>query len=402
VSRYRWVILGAGTLAQSSYSAASVGLPALAPLLQSHYRLSLGLVGIALGAVSFGALPTLLLWGFLADRIGERAVVAIGLGSAGGAMLAVPLTKSFAALVGLLALYGGFGASINAASGRAVMGWFHERQRGVALGVRQGAVPIGGATAAAGLPWLARGGDLQPAFLALGTATLATAAVAAILMREAPAAPAALDVAGTGRPIRDVSSWLLAFGSSLFGIAQIALTTYPVLFLHQHRGLSTHDAALTLAAVNVLGIGVRIGAGRWSDHLRSRVKPLRILGLVISAGMAAVAALTDAPLAVLLPVLIAAGVMSLSWNGLAFTAAAESAGAGRSGVALGFQQTVLGITFAVATPVFAALVGATSWRIAFAAAAVVPLAGVLALRRLPAVTGGARSRETSVIPPAIP
>jgi sugar phosphate permease len=204
------------------------------------------------------------------------------------------------------------------------------------------------------------------------------------------------------RPIRDPKSWLLAFGPSLFGVAQIALTSYPVLFLHQHRGLSTHDAALTLAAVNVLGIGTRIAAGRWSDHLRSRLKPLRILGLVISAGMAAVTALVDAPLGVLLPVLIAAGVLSLSWNGLAFTAAAESAGAGRSGAALGFQQTVLGITFAIATPLFAALVGATSWRMAFGVAAVIPLVGVLALRQLPAATAAGRSRGTSVIPPAVP
>jgi sugar phosphate permease len=402
VSRYRWVILGAGTLAQSSYSAASVGLPALAPVLQAHYGLSLGQIGIALGAVSFGALPTILLWGILADRIGERAVVALGLGSAGTAMLAVPFTRSFTALVVLLALYGGLGSSINAASGRAVMGWFHERQRGVALGVRQSAVPIGGAVAAAALPWLARSGDVRPAFLALGAATLSTAALGAVLIREAPATPAALHAADVARPIRDPNSWLLAFGPSLFGVAQIALTSYPVLFLHQHRGLSTHDAALTLAAVNVLGIGARIGAGRWSDHLRSRVKPLRILGVVISVGMAAVTALVDAPLAVLLPVLVVAGVMSLAWNGLAFTAAAESAGAGRSGAALGFQQTVLGITFAVATPLFAALVGATSWRVAFAVAAVIPLAGVLALRQVPASTAGGRSRGTSVIPPAIP
>jgi sugar phosphate permease len=396
------VSLGAGTLAQTSYSAAAVGLPALAPVLQSHYGLSLGQVGIALGAVSFGALPTILLWGILADRIGERAVVALGLGSAGAAMLAVPFTKSFTALIVLLALYGGLGSSINAASGRAVMGWFHERQRGVALGVRQSAGPIGGAVAAAALPWLARSGDVRPAFLALGAATLSTAVLGTILIREAPAAPAALHAADVVRPVRDPRSWVLAFGPSLFGVAQIALTSYPVLFLHEHRGLSTHDAALTLAAVNVLGIGARIGTGRWSDHLRSRLKPLRILGLVISAGTAAVTVLVDAPLAALLPAMIVAGVLSLSWNGLAFTAAAESAGAGRAGAALGFQQTVLGITFAVATPLFAALVGATSWRVAFAVAAVIPLAGVLALRQLPATTAAGRSRGTSAIPPAVP
>ena len=41
-TRYRWVILAAGTLAQASFSALSVGLPALAPALRSHYDLTLG------------------------------------------------------------------------------------------------------------------------------------------------------------------------------------------------------------------------------------------------------------------------------------------------------------------------------------------------------------------------
>ena len=207
---------------------------------------------------------------------------------------------------------------------------------------------------------------------------------------------------GATRPFRDLRMWRLAGGSSFFVVAQIALTTYPVLFLHQHRGLSTHSAALALAATNVIGIGARVGAGRWSDRVRSRLGPLRIIGIVSASGAAAVGLLADAPLAVLVPVLVAAGVVSISWNGIAFTAAAETAGAGRSGAALGFQQTVLGVFVAIATPAFAGLVGATSWRVAFLAAAVLPVVGVLAIRKIPPATGAARSPGTSAIPPVAP
>lgn len=401
MTSYRWVILGAGTFAQSTFSASSVGIAALAPALRSHYHLTLGQVGIALGAVFFGMMPTLLPWGLLTDRIGERAVIAVGLGGAGAAMCAASLTKSFVALVVLLIVFGALGSSINAASGRAVMGWFAAGQRGLALGIRQAAVPVGAATAAATLPWLAANGNPAPAFLALGIASLTGAAVGAVLMREAPASHEQGPV-GAGRPFTDRRTWLLAGGSSFFVVAQIALTSYSVLFLHQHRGLSTHSAALALAAMNVLGIGARIGAGRWSDRVRSRIGPLRVIGLLIAASTAAVGLLVDAPLAVLVPALVAAGVVSLSWNGVAFTAAAETAGPARSGAALGFQQTVLGVFVTVAAPAFAALVSATSWRVAFLAAATLPVLGVLALRRLPAATGAVRSRETSVIPPAIP
>jgi len=218
------------------------------------------------------------------------------------------------------------------------------------------------------LPWLSSGADARNAFLALGAFCLAAASVAAALIREAPARESSV-LADIGRPIRELRNWLLAGGSGLFVVAQIAITSYPVLFLHQHRGLSTPSAALVLAAMNVLGIGARIGTGRWSDQVQARIKPLRTLGLLIALGTAAVALLVDAPLAALVPVLIAAGGLSLSWNGIAFTAAAETAGVERSGAALGFQQTVLGVIIAAAAPAFAVLVGATSWRAAFVVAA---------------------------------
>jgi len=399
--RYRWVILGAGTLAQSSFSAVAVGLPALAPVLRSHYHLSLAQVGFVLGAVSLGMLPTLLPWGLLADRIGERAVISLGLGGAGVAIALVPLTTSYGALIAVLVLTGALGASVNAASGRAVMGWFDAGQRGLALGIRQTSVPIGGAFAAALLPALASDGNPRDAFIALGVFCVGAAAVSAALMRESPAREE-VQLVDVERPFRELSNWLLAGSAGLFVVAQIALTSYPVLFLHQHRGLSTHSAALVLAAMNVLGIGARIGSGRWSDRVQSRLGPLRKLGLLIAAGTAVVGLLVDAPLAVLVPILIVAGVLSLSWNGLAFTAAAEKAGVERSGAALGFQQTVLGVSISIATPAFAALVSATSWRVAFAVAAVLPLLGVLALRRVSDATGAARSRGTLATPPAVP
>jgi len=50
-------------------------------------------------------------------------------------------------------------------------------------------------------------------------------------------------------------------------------------------------------------------------------------------------------------------------NGLSFTAAAEAAGARRSGAAIGFQQTVLAIGGLIIPIWFAALVSSASWRV---------------------------------------
>jgi uncharacterized protein YaaW (UPF0174 family) len=93
-------------------------------------------------------------------------------------------------------------------------------------------------------------------------------------------------------------------------------------------------------------------------------------------------ALLTAPLPVLLPVLVAGGVVAMSWNSLSFAAAVEIAGHGRSGAAIGLQQTLLNLPGSVYPALFGALVAATSWRFGFFAVALFPLAGRQVLREL--------------------
>jgi sugar phosphate permease len=391
------VILAAGTLAQASFSTASVGLPALAPAIRAHYRLSLSETGVVLAAIGIGMLFTLLPWGFAADRFDERAVIAVGLVGAGVAFGVAAETTGFGTLVGALIAAGALGASVNAASGRAIMGWFPLGELGVALGIRQTAIPIGGALGASVLPIL---GGTRPAFYALGGACIAGAIVATAFMRSSPATEPELELSDVGRPLHDRRMWLLGGGTALFLTAQIGITGFVVLFLHDHRHVSTHAAAALLASINVLAIGARIGSGRISDRMHTRLRPLRVIGVALAAATAAVAVLVDAPLAVLVPAFTVAGVLSMAWNGLAFAAAAEAAGASRTGAALGFQQTLLGVVVAGAPPAFAAA-AASSWRLAFALAAVGPLVGVLLLRAVPeARTRTGRRPGTSAIPPA--
>jgi MFS family permease len=401
-------VLAAGTFAQASFSASTLGLAALAPQLRSHYHLSVDEVGVVLGAPGIGMLPTLLPWGLLADRVGERLVIAAGLTGAAAAVVGVAETGGFASLVGLLVVAGALAASVNAASGRAVMGWFGPEERGLALGIRQTAIPIGTACAAASLPSLASAGGTRLAFLALAGGLLAGAALGGGFLRDAPAGdPVGGSAQQLASPTRDPRMWLLAGGSSLYLVAQVSIISFVVLFLHLHRGLSKDAAAAVLVGINVLGIGARIGAGRWSDRRGTRLGPLREIGVALTVATALVAALVDAPLAALVPAAVVCGVLGLAWNGLSFTAAAETAGRARSGAALGFQQMLLGVVVAGAPPAFAAVVAASSWRVAYACAVAGPALGVLVLRRLaepeaPRKVRPAQTPETSASLPAAP
>ena len=184
------------------------------------------------------------------------------------------------------------------------------------------------------------------------------------------------------RTLRDGRLWRLAFGSGVYVYAQIAVIGFGVVFLHDEHGLSEREAALVIAAAQVLAIGVRIGTGRWSDVSARGSVPLRKVGVVVAGCLAVVAALAGGPLWLLVPALAVAGGLSMGWNALAFAAAAELAGAARSGAAIGFQQSVLSGIGIVAPIVFAVTVSRTSWALAFLLAAVVPLAGRLSLRPL--------------------
>src|SRR5205823_5635975 len=183
----RWTILSAGVFAQAAFSAILLGLPAIAPAIRQHYGLTLTQVGVVLAALNFGSLATLLLWGIVADRIGERAVIALGQTGTAAALVWAAYSSSFASLVFALSVAGALGAGVNAASGRAVMSWFGEDERGLALGIRQMAVPLGGAVGAVVLPVLDDHISLHAAFDGLAIGCVAAAVVGALLLRVEPA-----------------------------------------------------------------------------------------------------------------------------------------------------------------------------------------------------------------------
>jgi sugar phosphate permease len=331
-----------------------------------------------LAALNIGSMATLLGWGIVADRIGERAVISLGQAAAAAALVWAAYAGSFAELVTALTVAGALGAGVNAASGRAVMAWFGQEERGLALGIRQMAVPLGGAVAAVALPLLNEHISLHAAFDGLAVGCLIAAVVCGVLLRAEPAEDHSL----LAQPLRDPRVWRICIASTFYVTTQLSLIGFFVLFLHQQRGVSTAVAAGALAATQVLGGIARIAAGRWSDRLRMRIVPLRLIALALAVSVGASAALLNTPVWLLVPALVIAGTFALAWNGLAFTATAETAGRARSGAALGLQQTFLSAGAVVAPIAFAAIVHHGSWRLAFALAAASPLVGYAVLSPL--------------------
>jgi sugar phosphate permease len=361
------VVLGVGSAATAAVAAVQGGLPAIAPAIQDAFDLTLVQVTGVFTAFAIGTVVTLLAWGMASDRRGERAVIALGLGAGSVAMFAAAHADGYVTLLAWMALAGMLGSAAIAASGRAVFGWFPRDERGLALGLRQTAVPAGAALASFTLPPLASAAGLDAALHALAAAMFLSAVAAALWMREGPrvesAAPPAPDAA------RDPRIWRLSAASSLMIIGQIGVTSLLVLYLYGERDWTATHAALALGGVQVGAAVARVSAGLWSDRRDERIEPFR--RLAAAAGVLLLAAAIGGPAAV--PLLLAGGIAAMSWNGLSFTAAAEISGRRQAGKAMGIQNTAMRVVAAGVPVGLGALASAVSWHAVFAVMGVTPL-----------------------------
>jgi MFS family permease len=381
---YRWVVLAVGTAAQAATAAYFLGLSAVTPALRDHFGLGLAAVGTLIGAISVGLVLTLIAWGGAADRFGERGVMSVGLVGAAAALAGAAFVHSPLTAGALLVLAGASGASVNAASGRAVLTWFPSERRGMAMAVRQTSVPVGAALAAAALPAIATADGIPAVFLTLAATCLLAAAAVAIWVREPPGRPARGTRPATGvmTVLADRRLLRLSLAGLLLVVPQFLGSVFLVEVLHDGAGLSLGLSSGLLALTQVLGALGRLGNGFWSDRVSSRLGPLRVVAVAAAVGFALSAALEPGPAPVLAAVLVPAAAVAISWNGLVFTAAGELAPPDRAATAMAASNTANYVAAAVAPPLGGLVAEVAGWPAMLGMGALAALGAFVALIRL--------------------
>jgi len=371
----RWLILFVGLFAMTAGCTFQYGLAYLIPALR-HEGLSLELASVLVACPTAGLLLTLIGWGAAADRWGERLVLATGLGLAGVILEIASLVHGTVGLGVCLALGGAAGGSVFAASGRLILGWFARHERGLAMGIRQSAQPLGVALAAVSLPALgASGTGLALRFLG-GFCLLAAILVVWLVRDPAREQSPAGQPAPESRPpspYRQPMLWRIHAASALLVVPQFAVATFALVFLVDARGWDVTTAGRLLAVAQLCGAASRLGAGYWSDRVGSRMRPMRILAVSTGVGMFALAAAAAAGSSLAVPVLLACAVVAVSTNGLAFTAVAEYAGPAWAGRALGVQNTGQNALAAATPPVLALAIGSIGFGASFAVVGAFPV-----------------------------
>ncbi|MBZ9718164.1 MFS transporter [Mesorhizobium sp. BR1-1-3] len=390
---HRWKVLGIGVAANAAFSATFSGIPATAVVLRQGYHLGNAELGLALGLLGLGVALSELPWGLLTDRWGDRRVLLIGLGATAAwllvmAMLVVPTrtgTPDVTLLSASLFITGLLGGSVNGSSGRAIMGWFRENERGFAMSIRQTAVPLGGGLGALVLPSLALAFGFAAVFGVLAGASALSALFAWRWLHEPPTAgeghPASA-VAGPA-PLRNRDVWRIATAIGLLCFPQVAVLTFASVFLHDFVGLGTAAISASLAAVQIGAMVMRIWSGRFTDRHGNRRQFLRLCSAFSALAFAMLWLLVlFGPTipggqliwsAVLPVVLIVAGISVSAWHGVAYTELATLAGAGHVGTALSLANTFVFVGFFLVPVAIPGLLHLWSWSGVWLAAAICAL-----------------------------
>jgi MFS family permease len=362
--RYRWYALGMTTLGQAATNILASAFGPLAPFLQDDLHISRAEVGLISTAVFITAAPSALFGGRAADRVGERRVLILSALFGVFAALLVSWSHGFWSLV-LSCLGIGLGTGIqNPAGSAAVMRWFPQQQRGLAMGIRQTGVPIGGMLAAGVAPLLALHYGWRSAYLAGGALSLIGAALIIFAYFDPPRPKT------TGRSAMrsftdltrdyDLLRLALIFNCQVF--AQMSATTYFVLFLHEALGASVVVAGVLFVVVNIAAMFARIGWGLVSDRqFQGRRKPVLVLIIAMTVACTLCAALlpghTPLWLVALLSVIL--GVSAFAWTGILGTLIIETVGAESAGSAISLVQVLSAPATFIAPPLFGLLADKT-------------------------------------------
>ena len=379
VARNAAAVLTAAVMAQISVSALQQGLPALGPVLQQDFALDTAGTAALLGVGSLGTAIAILLWGRLTDHTTDRMVALLGLlltsvsmAIAGFAALAGSLGGL---IIGLLAA-GVFAAAPTVALTKSIASAFQPINRmGLALGIRQGAVPLGAAVAAIVLPLIALRWGIAFALWSMAIVLLIAAFGVSRAVRGEHRSTRRKPLVPT--PWAGIAPMLIA--SSLYTATQIGIVSLLTLYLVNARGWSTPAAAAVFAGVMVATVFLRIllgfAADRWAHR---RLWLFKSIGY-ITAGLLIMAALTTpAPVAGIF--IVIAGVIGMGWNVVAFSLTISLVPHERVGTSQGVLNALVFGAWGISTIITGLLVQTFSWSVAWLVLAVLAVSGAVIAR----------------------
>ncbi|MFJ8453928.1 MFS transporter [Bacillus paramycoides] len=153
-STYKWIMLIFATITQATATLITYGVGAFALFWKEEYSLTNMQSGLLVSVVNIGPLFCMLFVGRLLDRYNEKLLITISSFLLGGSLLLTNTVNEFTGLLFVLLLVGAFYSVSQPGGSKVIIKWFSKENRGLAMGIRQAGIPIGGMLAGVLIPFL--------------------------------------------------------------------------------------------------------------------------------------------------------------------------------------------------------------------------------------------------------
>jgi MFS family permease len=357
---YRWVVVLVATAVQAATGYVVLGIGALTGFFRDAFDLTGYQTGMVVTAVALAPLFALIPVGRLLDRFGQRLIVTAG-GLWLGIGAAVAATaSSFPILLAFLFVGGAGYATSQPGGSKAVAGWFRSERRGLAMGIRQTGLPLGGALAAATLPAIAEAHGWQTALMTTGGVAALGAIVFGLVYRDpAPIEREDYPFSETLRRLLFERFMRPILGSGLVLVsAQLCVVAYLLLFLRDVHDIPLTTGAWVLSVSQILGMGGRVALGAWSDkRWHTRRLHLVILSLMMTASFLCLLAWLPegVPVGAIGVVAALLGFFAFGWYGPWVVHISDIAPRGSVGLTLALSMSATQLGIVAAPPLFGLL-----------------------------------------------
>lgn len=363
-SRRGRLLLGTITAAHFAHHTSNSLLNPLLPLIRDTFQLSYAQSGFAVSAYSLSLGLSNGPIGLLADRVGSRTVIVVGLVFTGLVSVALAQAADYGQLLVLLLALGIISGTYHAPAAALIARSFSPRVRGSAMGFHI----TGGHLSFFAAPLLA-------AYLATTTGTWRTpylwfavvpVALGVLLWWVASPDRRTRAAGDLWAPFREIRTVIRTIGplvslSVAFQVGISAMLAFLALYLVDARGISPPLAAAAFGFTQLIGVFGAPAGGWLSDRLGRRTPILISLGLIGPA----VYLLTLVPNELLVIPLIVFG-LGYSMRGTATEVLVmDTAPADRRGAVLGAYYLAAQPIGGIATPIFGAIAGVVGIAAAF-------------------------------------
>lgn len=385
-SNYRWFVLGIGVLAQATFAMGFAGIPITGILMRESYNFSLHELGFVLGSMGLGVAASEIVWGIITDKLGDKTVFILGLWSSTLVFVVIALWFTpgnsnsgikYLHLGAALAMAGACGGSINSSSGRTVMQWFDDSERGFAMSVRQTAIPVGGAIGTGLLPWLAYSYGFEVTFLALAVIGLTVGfAVLFFINSKQNEFKQEKTSTLTVSPLRSADVWKVVIAAGFLTVPQMAVFTFAGVYMRDVLDINLTLISIILIGVQIGGGILRIWSGYYTDRKKNRISLLKyyaVLSGIASFILCLMVNNTYSGVAFL----VLTGLFGHAWHGLAYTEAAVKAGVERAGTALGMVGATVFFAYFLTPILVSSIAHGYGWGAVWAVVAILTFASLL-------------------------